>query len=233
MNSRFSNIRLIAFDADDTLWENQSLFDNAVEEYCLLLSDYGSKELMYKALYETECKNMSSLGYGTKAFVISLVENIIKVSGGKASNELIQKAISIGRKVLENPAIPLEGVVETLARLSSNANCRMVVFTKGDPLEQELKIERSGLAKFFNDTEVVSDKTPLEYMRLCNHNHIEPRDLLMVGNSFKSDIDPVLTIGGYAALVPCERLWEHERVGEYEHDNLIRLERFTDLLTLF
>ncbi|MBR6971151.1 MAG: HAD family hydrolase [Bacteroidales bacterium] len=226
------DIRLVAFDADDTLWDNQSLFDTAVEDYCALMSPYGTRDEMYAALYKTECGNMDSLGYGTKAFIISLVENAIRVSDGTIPEDQIIKAINIGRRILNNPATPLPGVTETLKTLQDSGKYRMVIFTKGDPLEQEAKIERSNLGKFFSDVEVVSNKTPLEYRRLCRHNSIAETQFVMVGNSFKSDIAPVLEMGGNAVLIPFGTLWEHERVEEYDHPNLIRLEKFSDLTSV-
>lgn len=225
-------VRLLAFDADDTLWDNQSHFDKAVEDYCRLLSCYGSMDQMYRELYKTECGNMDSLGYGTKAFVISLVENLVRVSEGKASNRMILDSVNIGRRILDNPAVPLEGVKETLQYLKAEGKYRMVIFTKGDPLEQEAKIARSGLAEFFEDVEIVGNKTPLEYRKLCAHNGVAPEQFVMIGNSFKSDIAPVLEMGGNAILIPYGLLWEHERVEEYDHPNLIRLNHFSELTTV-
>ena len=226
------DVRLLAFDADDTLWDNQSHFDKAVEDYCRLLSCYGSMDDMYRELYKTECGNMDSLGYGTKAFIISLVENLVRVSDGKASNRMILDAVNIGRRILENPAVPLEGVKDTLQALKAEGKYRMVIFTKGDPLEQEAKIARSGLGEFFEDVEIVGNKTPLEYRRLCRHNGVTPEEFAMIGNSFKSDIAPVLEMGGKAILIPYGLLWEHERVEEYDHPNLIRLKHFSELATV-
>lgn len=226
------DVRLLAFDADDTLWDNQSHFDKAVEDYCRLLSCYGSMDDMYRELYKTECGNMDSLGYGTKAFIISLVENLVRVSDGKASNQMILDAVNIGRRILENPAVPLEGVKKTLQALKAEGKYRMVIFTKGDPLEQEAKIARSGLGEFFEDVEIVGNKTPLEYRRLCRHNGVKPEEFAMIGNSFKSDIAPVLEMGGNAILIPYGLLWEHERVEEYDHPNLIRLKHFSEIATV-
>lgn len=223
------DIRLVAFDADDTLWDNQSLFDKAVEDYCALMSPYGTRDEMYAALYKTECGNMDSLGYGTKAFIISLVENAIKVSDGTIPEDQIIRAINIGRRILNNPAVPLPGVAETLETLQDRGQYRMVIFTKGDPLEQEAKIERSGLGKYFDDAETVSGKTILEYKKLCSHNGVTEDQFVMVGNSFKSDIAPVLEMGGNAVLIPFGTIWEHERVEEYDHPKLIRLAQFSDL----
>lgn len=223
------DIRLVAFDADDTLWDNQSLFDKAVEDYCALMSPYGTRDEMYSALYKTECGNMDSLGYGTKAFIISLVENAIKVSDGTIPEDQIIRAINIGRRILNNPAVPLPGVAETLETLQDSGKYRMVIFTKGDPLEQEAKIERSGLGKYFDDAETVSGKTILEYKKLCSHNGVTKDQFVMVGNSFKSDIAPVLEMGGNAVLIPFGTIWEHERVEEYDHPKLIRLDQFSDL----
>lgn len=226
------DIRLVAFDADDTLWDNQSFFDKAVEDYCALMSSYGSRDQMYSALYRTECGNMDSLGYGTKAFIISLVENAIRISDGTIPEDQIIKAINIGRSILENPATPLPGVAETLKTLQDREQYRMVIFTKGDPLEQEAKIERSGLGRYFDDIETVSGKTVMEYKRLCAHNGVSENQFVMVGNSFKSDIAPVLEMGSNAILIPFKTMWEHEIVEEYDHNNLIRLNVFSELMTV-
>ena len=231
-NPKDRDIRLVAFDADDTLWDNQSLFDTAVEDYCALMSPYGTRDEMYAALYKTECGNMDSLGYGTKAFIISLVENAIRVSDGTIPEDQIINAINIGRRILENPAIPLPGVAETLKALQDRGQYRMVIFTKGDPLEQEGKIERSGLGKYFDDVETVSGKTVLEYKKLCAHNGVTEDQFVMVGNSFKSDIAPVLEMGATAVHIPFKTMWEHERVEEYDHPNLIRLENFVNLTNI-
>lgn len=227
-----TGIRLIAFDADDTLWDNQSLFDKAVDDYCRLLSCYGGEKAVFDSLYERECANMPSLGYGTKAFIISLVENAIKVSGGTVSNETMSEVVRIGREILNNPATPLWGVYDTLKALKNKGLYRMVLFTKGDPLEQENKLERSALGEFFDDVEIVSNKTPLEYRRLCAHNNISCSEFMMVGNSFKSDIAPVLEIGGKGVLISFNKLWQHEVVEEYDHENLLRLKVFKELLNI-
>ena len=227
-----TGIRLIAFDADDTLWDNQSLFDKAVESYCRLLSCYGGEKAVFDSLYERECANMPSLGYGTKAFIISLVENAIKVSGGTVSNETLNRVVKIGREILDNPATPLPGVYETLKAIKNKGLYRTVLFTKGDPLEQENKLERSALGEFFDDVEIASNKTPVEYRRLCAHNNVPCSEFLMVGNSFKSDIAPVLEIGGKAVLISFNQLWQHEVVEEYDHPNLLRLKEFSNLLDI-
>ena len=227
-----TGIRLIAFDADDTLWDNQSLFDKAVDDYCRLLSCYGGEKAVFDSLYERECANMPSLGYGTKAFIISLVENAIKVSGGTVSNETMSEVVRIGREILNNPARPLWGVYDTLKALKEKGLYRMVLFTKGDPLEQENKLERSALGEFFDDVEIASNKTPLEYRRLCAHNGVLSSEFMMVGNSFKSDIAPVLEIGGKGVLISFNKLWQHEVVEEYDHENLLRLKEFKELLNI-
>ena len=223
-------IELLAFDADDTLWDTQSYFDSAVARYCKMLSPYGSFEHIYNIFYQKEIANLPSLGYGGKAFLISLIENAIEVSGGKVSNADIEQFIAIGREVLEIPAIPLEGVERTLSLLKESGKYRMVLFTKGDSLEQESKCERSGLMPYFNDIEIVSTKTVKEYRNLCRHNGVESCNMLMIGNSFKSDIAPVLDIGGKGILIPYGRLWEHEVCEKYEHHNYITLNKFEELL---
>ena len=226
------DVRLLAFDADDTLWDNQSHFDKAVDDYCRLLSCYGSIDQMYKELYKTECGNMESLGYGTKAFIISLVENLVRVSDGKAPDQMIQDAVNIGRQILDNPAVPLEGVKETLQALKAKGKYRMVIFTKGDPLEQEAKIARSGLGEFFEDVEIVGNKTALEYGRLCRHNAVKPEEFAMIGNSFKSDIAPALAIGCTAVHIPFHLTWELEQTQVFDHPHLHSITHFAELLQI-
>lgn len=232
-----SHISLIAFDADDTLWDCLGNFVDVETAYGRMLSAYGSQEYISTRLFKTEKANMPLLGYGSKAFTISLVENAIKVSEGKISGDALLKIIGLGKRLLKMPGTPLEGVEDTLKALRQRRQYKMVVFTKGDNLDQKNKFERSGLAKYFDDCIVVADKTPHEYMRLCRLFDTSISRLCMVGNSIKSDILPVLKLGGYAIHIPYELEWqmEHTEDAHSKTETFPRfrnIEHFKQLLTL-
>lgn len=224
------NIKLLAFDADDTLWDCQSHFDNVEKSYCKLLADYGTADEISQALFATETADMPYMGYGCKAFTISLVENAIQVSHGKVSADTIMQVVRLGRSLLELPAQPLPEVDDTLSKLHTLGKYPMVVFTKGEILDQENKLRRSGLDKYFDDAVIVSDKTKKEYIKLCRRFDCDITNLMMVGNSFKSDIEPVLQLGGYAAHIPFHTMWKYEKAEEYDHEHLVRLSHFSELL---
>lgn len=220
------DIQAIAFDADDTLWDCQSHFADVERRYCELLAPYGSPEHISGRLFSTEAANMELLGYGTKAFTLSLVENAVAVSRGQVAATVIGEIVRLGKELLCLPATPLPGVRETLAALRGR---RLVLFTKGELLDQENKLRRSGLAGFFSHVEIVSDKTEREYAALCRHLGVAPSHLLMVGNSFRSDIAPALAIGAWAAHIPFHVTWQLEITDEFDHERLIRLTRFSQL----
>lgn len=224
------DIKVLAFDADDTLWDNQSYYDNAEEVLKEELSAYMPADEVSASLLGIETANMKELGYGAKAFTISLMETALKVSGRKINGESLDRIMNAGKSVLKMACTPLEGVEKTLAEIQALGKYRMVLFTKGDLLDQQNKIEKSGLGKYFSHVEIVSDKSDKEYVGLCRKMHIAENELLMIGNSFKSDIAPVLRIGGYGIHIPFERTWQHEIIEEFEHDRLIRIEKFREIL---
>ena len=223
------NIKLVAFDADDTLWDCQSHFEAVEREYCRILTEYGSPEHISTELFRTESANMAELGYGSKAFTLSLVENAVLVSGGKVDALTLLRIQQLGRSLLNIPATPLEGVEDTLKAIRAMAKYKMVVFTKGEILDQENKLRRSGLWDYFDRVEVVADKTPRQYRELCAMFGIGISELLMVGNSFKSDIEPVLRLGGQAVHIPFKVTWAHEQTEEFDHQNLARISSITQL----
>lgn len=227
-----NDILLVAFDADDTLWDCQSHFNAVEREYCKLLAEYGTAEQISSELFKTETANMAELGYGSKAFTLSLVENAVKVSNGRVDANTLLRIQQLGRSLLNIPATPLEGVEDTLKAIRAMARYKMVVFTKGEILDQENKLLRSGLWDYFDRVEVVSDKTPRQYRELCAMFGIGIHQLLMVGNSFKSDIEPVLRLGGQAVHIPFFATWAHEQTEEFDHDNLARLSSITHLPAL-
>lgn len=226
------DISLFAFDADDTLWECQTYFASVEKEYCDLLKHYAPVEEVSQALFATETANMELLGYGSKAFILSLLENATQVSHGKLTSAEVTAIIKMGKSLLQLPGKPLEGVVTTMEKLRRSGLYRLVVFTKGELLDQESKFNRSGLRTYFDDFIVVSDKTPEAYERLCEQFGIGIEELLMVGNSFKSDVEPVLKLGGWAVHIPFHTIWQHEVVDEYEHPHLLKMRSFSELETL-
>ena len=206
-------IKVIAFDADDTLWSNEPFFQEIEKQYTDLLKPYGTSEDISAALFQTEMNNLKYLGYGAKAFTISMIE--------------------LGKSLLKMPIELLPGVKETLKVLKEKGKYKLVVATKGDLLDQENKLGRSGLASYFDHIEVMSDKTEKEYQRMLNILQIAPSEFVMIGNSLKSDIQPVLSLGGYGIHIPFEVMWKHEVVDTFTHDHLKQVKRFDELLLLF
>jgi len=227
----FSSIKAIAFDADDTLWVNEPFFRNAEKEFCRLMKQYLPEEQCNKLLFEVEMQNLPLYGYGIKPFTLSLIEAAIRFSGGAVPIEAIDILIERGKKMLQEPVEVLDGVEDTLRKL--NGDYRLVMATKGDLLDQERKLVKSGLERYFHHIEIVSDKTEKQYAKLVKHLDIKPEEFLMVGNSVKSDILPVLHIGAHAFHIPFYTTWVHEMVDEpVNHPNFRLLDKATDMLAL-
>ena len=222
-------VKVLAFDADDTLWSNEPLFREAERKVAEALSEFGDFDYISDELYKVEFKNMGDYGFGAKAYVLSMIENAVNLTGGKLTGEQVMFIIDSGREILRNPATPLPGVEEALEKLSECGLYTMVLMTKGELLDQERKIARSGLAKYFRHIDIVSNKSQKKYLDLCDRMRISPEELLMVGNSFKSDIEPVIQLGGWGIYIPSETLWKLEHTEEYEHPRLVRADRFSDL----
>ena len=222
-------IKVIAFDADDTLWSNEPLFREAERKVAEELSEFGDFQFISDELYKVEFKNMQDYGFGAKAYTLSMIENAIKISGGKVNAEQISFILDSGREILHNPATPLPGVINTLEKLQADGHFRLVLLTKGDLLDQERKLSRSGLVKYFDHIEIVSNKSQREYQILCDKLGIKPEELMMVGNSFKSDIEPVLQLGGWGIHIPFEVLWKLEHTEEYDHHKLFKVTTFQEI----
>ena len=227
------DVKVIVFDADDTLWDNQSYFDKAEDVFTEELKEYGTAEELSAELFRTESANMPILGYGAKAVCISMMETALKVSDNKVQGENLSRILSSAKSLLSLPATPLPGVEDTLKALKRSGRYRLVVLTKGDMLDQENKLRRSGLSEYFDRTEVVSNKGKKEYLDLCQSEGISPEDMAMVGNSFKSDILPVIEIGGYGIHIPFHTTWQHEVTEEFDHPNIVRLDSFDQLGKIF
>ena len=222
-----NNIRVIAFDADDTLWDCQSHFEAVENHLYRLIAPYC--ETPAKELFQTESGNMADLGYGCKAFTISIIETALRVAGDHLSAEELSDLLSHSKSLLHLPATPLPEVEETLQRLQAYPY-RLVVFTKGELQDQENKLHRSGLAKYFSHVEITSNKTELEFQQLCEHLDILPSQLLMVGNSLKSDIAPALTIGASAIHIPFHVTWQLEHSEDIDHPRLVKITHFNEII---
>lgn len=228
--------KVIAFDADDTLWDCQSHFEEVEEHLYSLIGPYC--EDPKHELFLTESGNMADLGYGCKAFTISIIETALRIAGNDISATQLSELLSHSKSLLHLPATPLPEVEKTLQTLrnrfdeNSGMSPKMVVFTKGELQDQENKLKRSGLLKYFDDVEITSDKTQLEFRALCEHQHIHPSELLMIGNSLKSDIAPALAIGAWAIHIPFHVTWQLEHFEDIDHERLTKITHFSELLQL-
>jgi putative hydrolase of the HAD superfamily len=219
------NIKVIAFDADDTLWVNEPYFRQTEEHYCKLLGEYASVHELERELLKIEIENLALYGYGIKGFILSMIEAAMKISGNTISVNTLNQIMDLGKQMLNQPIELLEGVEEVLQALKDKY--RLVVATKGDLLDQERKLKKSGLSHYFHHIEIMSEKDDANYLKLIKHLDIQPQELLMIGNSLKSDVMPVLNIGGYAVHVPYHITWAHEQI-EDSIDN----ERFKSAATI-
>ena len=211
-------IKVVAFDADDTLWVNEPYFQETERKFCELLEDYLPHHTVSRELLQTEMDNLRLYGYGIKGFMLSMVETAIRVSEGTIGVGAIGRILEYGKAMMEKPIEMLDGVEEVLSAL--HGKVRLVVATKGDLLDQERKLEKSGIARFFHHIEIMSEKHDSDYQKLIRHLDISPEAFLMVGNSLKSDILPVLHIGGHGIHVPFHTTWAMEKVEiQVEHPN--------------
>ena len=229
MNSE--KYKVIAFDADDTLWDCQSHFEEVEKHLYSLIAPYCENPKL--ELFNTESGNMADLGYGCKAFTISILETAMRVAGNDLSITQLSELLSHCKSLLHLPAIPLPEVEETLRevrRKMEEVRGKMVVFTKGELQDQENKLKRSGLLKYFDDVEITSDKSQAEFLALCEHHQIHPSELLMVGNSLKSDIAPALAIGASAIYIPFHVTWQLEHVEDFDHEQMVKIEHFSEIL---
>ena len=230
----FSKIKVISFDADDTLWVNEPFYRETEAEFCKLLNDFYTEEFINEQLLKTELKNLELYGYGAKGFVLSLIETALRITEHKLSQKIIEQIIDLGKQLLNKPLELLDGVEEILQYLRAK-DYKLIVATKGDLLDQERKLINSSLEKYFHHIEVMSDKKPNNYLSLIKHLDIKPNEFLMIGNSMRSDILPILEIGSQAIHIPFHTTWVHEKVDEkeLEHQNFTPLEAISNLTDLF
>ena len=207
-------IKVIAFDADDTLWVNETYFREAERKFATLLSNYETPNKIEQELFQLEMKNLPYYGYGIKGFVLSMIETALEISNDTLPQSTIGDLLNIGKEMLDKPIELLAGVEEVLHSL--HGRYKLIVATKGDLLDQERKLEKSGLINYFHHVEVMSEKKIPDYQKLTKHLDIAPQELLMIGNSLKSDILPLIAIGASAIHVPFHTTWTHEQVSEQD-----------------
>lgn len=200
----------IGFDADDTLWHNENIFEHVHVRYRTLLSRFHDAVTVDRTLFATEMRNLERYGYGVKGFTLSAIETAIELSAGQISADEIRQILHLGQDMLAHPVELLDGVAEVIGSLASAH--RLLLITKGDLRDQERKLSKSGLSVHFSHIEIVSEKDPTTYERILRRHGVAPQRFLMVGNSLKSDILPVLALGGSAAYVPYAITWGAEKV---------------------
>lgn len=220
---------VIGFDADDTLWHNETLYSLTQDKFKQLLANYAEAAGIEQKLYETEMRNLHYFGYGIKGFALSMIETAIELTEGRIPGREIQEIIAFAKGMLEAEIHLLDYAEETITQLSPSYP--LMLITKGDLFDQETKIARSGLADYFKHIEIVSQKTEESYRALLTRHKIDPRRFLMVGNSLKSDILPVLALGGQAVYIPHQLTWVHETIvnSEVESQDYFQLEHLGQL----
>ena len=201
-------ITTVALDADDTLWHNESIFHLTQDNYVNLLKDYGEPDHMKARLLEVEIKNLKLYGYGVKSFTLSMIETAIDLTRGAVPAKTIMEILNLGRAMLEHPVEPLPGVAETLEAMKDGY--KLVMVTKGDLMNQEQKLARSGLGDHFQAIEIVSEKDANTYRRIVARQGIRPEATVMIGNSMKSDVLPALEAGLWGIHIPYHITWAHE-----------------------
>ena len=222
-------IRTIAFDADDTLWHNEDSFQQTQESFRLLLRPYHDDDWINARMLATEQRNLSHFGYGTKGFILSLIETAVELTEGRITGGEVQQIIDLGKSMIKRPIESLPGVARVLETLAHDY--QLIVITKGDLFDQESKLARSGLGQHFSSVEIVSEKNVETYRDILHRHRILPQQFVMVGNSVKSDILPVVALGASAVHIPYQLTWAHEHVDGVnpETHSYVRLQSMTDL----
>jgi len=223
------NLKVIAFDADDTLWVNEPYFQATEERFCSLLENFSPQHTISKELFKVEVDNLSLYGYGIKGYILSMIEAALSISEKNISVEVIETILQYGKDMLNQPIEILNDVEHVLSSLKEHY--RLVVATKGDLLDQERKLKKSGLAHYFHHIEIMSDKKEDDYIKLIKHLDINPEEFMMIGNSLKSDVMPVINIGGHAVHVPFHTTWAHEHVETVlTHENFRQADKINEVL---
>jgi putative hydrolase of the HAD superfamily len=223
---------VIAFDADDTLWHTEKYYREAEKTFTDMVAAYGvAPSTILDVMHKIEIDNLIYFGYGIRGFILSMIETAIQVTGEKVRAADIQAIVELGRGMTGHEICLLDGVMEALEHFKDR---QLILITKGDVLDQESKVKRSGLAGYFKHVEVVVDKTPEHYADILRKYNIAPECFLMVGNALRSDIAPVLSRGGYAVHVPYPLSWAHEAEAELPSDRsrFFEIQSLNELSTL-
>lgn len=207
-------VRVIGFDGDDTLWHSETRFHVTQGDFRDLLKGHAPEADIDRRLHETEMANLAIYGYGVKSFTLSMIETAIEVTEGRIPTRDLDVILGWGKRMLMQPIELLDGVEATVRVLTDSYD--LLVITKGDLFDQESKLARSGLVEFFEGVEIVSEKNVETYRGIFNRRGIRPEEFVMVGNSLRSDIVPVVELGGHAVHIPYTVTWMHEEVPEDE-----------------
>ena len=225
-----NELKVIAFDADDTLWVNEPYFRETEDRFCELLEDYLPHHSVARELLQVEIRNINLYGYGVKGFMLSMIETAMELSQKTIKVDVIEKIIALGKELLEKPIVLLDEVEDVLQTL--HGKYKLVVATKGDLLDQERKLRKSGLEHYFHHIEIMSEKKETDYQKLLKHLDIQPTEFMMLGNSLKSDVLPVLELGGHAVHIPYHTTWAHETIDStIEHKNFRQVSSIKEVLS--
>ena len=223
------NLKVIAFDADDTLWHNEPYFDEAQERFCHLFQDFASSQEILGLILNHQIKNLPLYGFGIKAFTLSMIESALQLTNHQITGKGIEQIMAIGKDLLQKPVELLPEVENVLQQL--NGTHKLIVATKGDLKDQHRKLHDSGIGHYFHHIEVMSDKTELDYQKMLGRLEVQPDNFVMIGNSLKSDVLPVLNLNGHAIHIPYHTTWAYERIDyTIEHPNFNTIEKITEVL---
>ena len=226
------HIKVIGFDADDTLWLNEVHYRNTEQQFVELMEPWMTERESRKELFRLEMQTLGLYGYGAKGFTLSMITSAISISNGQVGSEVIKQIIELGKSLINVPLELLDNVADVLAQL--HLDYKLIVATKGDLLDQERKLRNSNLERYFHHVEIMSDKNPDSYRKLIRHLDIKPEEFLMIGNSLKSDVVPALEIGSDAIHIPYHMTWQHEHVPDMSSiQTYMTLDSFHDLLEVF
>ena len=214
-----NNIKTLAFDADDTLWVNESFYHEAEGALYKLLEKYRKSDRLSQLLFKTEMQNLPIYGYGAKSFTLSMIEAAIEASDNTIPGEMVMDIIKLGKNLSQRPIVLIEGVRAVLDSLKNESSFRIIMVTKGDLLDQRRKLNESGLSHYFDHIEIMDSKSEEEYDRLFKKLNIIPNEFIMTGNSLRSDVVPVLKLGSNAVYIPFDYTWQHEITGNVPVDN--------------
>ncbi len=225
-------LKVIGFDADDTLWMNETYYRETEQHFVKLLQPFEKEEEVMRVLMGKELENLSLYGYGAKGFMLSMIETVLQVSDNGVGAEVIDKIIELGKELLDKPVILLDGAREVLQQIKGRFP--LILATKGDLLDQERKLRKSGLDTCFHHIEIMSDKKEENYRKLLKRLNIKSEEFMMVGNSLKSDVLPLLKLGAWGVHVPYHTTWVHEETDENPNqwERFRKLDNLTGLIKL-